>query len=399
MIFRKVLNDTEALEAYKVSAVAFEYSFDISKAEEYINEARHRYSKYPGCLVAAFEDDGTLIGSIAPLPMNFYFDGHVVKGNGIGHVTTLPHKRNQGVIRGCFQKAYEIMKENGEELSYLYPFNRAYYKMFGYELNGPSILWTIPIENFKDKGSDYNIKLIDINKEYDLCTRVYEKVAQNYNLALEREEVDWKWLTKGDIYKEAQYTYVVFDKQGEPSAYFSYKKNENTMKINDIEAFFSTKESLIETFDFIKRSFHANFKNISIKLPSETPLEYIIENTTGISRELMFCGMVRVIDAEKILIKVKPKTAGEVILKINDKMCPWNNATFQCCFSDKKMTSVTKVEKEADIEMDISDFSAFISGGVTEEKLMYATTVKINSNLESIQKLFYAKKTNCFNYF
>ncbi|MEM7132945.1 MAG: GNAT family N-acetyltransferase [Chloroflexota bacterium] len=52
--------------------------------------------------------------------------------SGIGGVATLPEYRRQGHVRKLFDATFALMREMGQTVSALYPFNQSFYAKFGY---------------------------------------------------------------------------------------------------------------------------------------------------------------------------------------------------------------------------------------------------------------------------
>ncbi len=130
-------NTAGILQAEEIGNIAFEFSAQKTTLEERLKQIKESPSSRPDhyslCRWAAFDDDGTMMGSISTYPYQIRFDGKSVGMSGIGFVSTLPGYRRRGAIRGCFEQAFREMKELGQVFSALYPFSVEYYRQFGYE--------------------------------------------------------------------------------------------------------------------------------------------------------------------------------------------------------------------------------------------------------------------------
>ena len=79
----------------------------------------------------AEEDGKTLAGAVA-LPMRENLRGVVHRMAGIASVATHPSARRRGLVRALLERLLRQMRDEGCELSALYPFRPSFYAKFGY---------------------------------------------------------------------------------------------------------------------------------------------------------------------------------------------------------------------------------------------------------------------------
>ncbi len=402
MIIRKMTGD-EYKQAKIIGAVAFEFPFDYEKLMAEI-ENPDKPSVVNGIeeeRICAFSDDEkTMYGSIGVIPYNVQFDGHEVMMGGIGGVATLPTYRRNGAIRESFVYMLNDLKEKNVPLSYLYPFSCSYYRKFGYEINSTVDSWTIDFKALKKFGVGGSTEFLMPEEGHERLSKIYHKMYEGYNLSGLRNENDFGYFTKRDTFNNKRYAYIWKNEEGEEKAYIMFKKeNENGKNIMDCTHHFMSKndiafvdaEGFCGLMDFAL-TFASNYDAIKFEVPSSLKITGLIEEQNAAKAAACHRGMVRVVDVEQILKLAKYKGCGEVKIKIIDKHCDWNTAIFDVKFVDNKAVSVEKTDVSPDVAMDISTFSALITGVYNSINDCIKLDLQILNKDADLDKIFYSKK-------
>src|SRR5699024_2357737 len=114
-------------ENFALSEFAFQYQMnDEERSRKEEEAARHRSFGY--------YVDNELAGKLHIIPLAVFIQGTRFSMGGISSVATGPEDRRQGVAKNLRKKSLSDMKEEGEVVARLHPFNVGFYRRYGWEL-------------------------------------------------------------------------------------------------------------------------------------------------------------------------------------------------------------------------------------------------------------------------
>ena len=396
MVVRHI-NRSEIDDTKKISSVCFDYPFipeDLSKAYSCWDQQ-----------IAAFDDDGSMMSTLAVIPYKFYYEGRQCSANGIGNVTTYPQYRRRGAVKALFSYALREMYEKGDVFSYLYPFSEAFYGSFGYRRVTDSICYTfdlrgIPAWPITGRFELYEDGRADIMKK---CQEIYDLYARRYNMMVKRDKHDWTYLEEAKAYINNDYLFLNTDDSGEPLGYIVFRKSDNDLKCREI--IFRDYKSLQSLCAFAK-TYSADYHAIRFHAPDCLFMESLCSDFAAYPAEITRAmnGMVRAVNIEKVL-KLSHSSAGSCQTKIKifgDSMLPENNGIYSV--SSGKNGQAVSVSRSADTDTDydisipVNIFSAAIIGNYDINDLGWIPDVEI-TNPENASHIFYKKPSFINNYF
>lgn len=401
MIIRKIKPE-ELKRTNELFSIAFEFSDDNSKSatevyEEVIINQTSRDNIYWQERYAAFEDDNKTMMSFfvaKPYPVNF--DGNHCRMTGIGGVATLPQYRRRGAIRACFEKALTDMYETGYEFSYLYPFSTAYYRKFGYELCVEKAQYKLKLDFIPNYIVNGYCELSEPGDTHlDDIRTIHESWQKRYNMMVENETCDYLWLTNANPVKEQVYTYLYKDYSGTPKAYMCFKNEDSPdgRILNCLRFIYTDLEGFKGLMNLAK-SYSADHAFIRFALPTDQYITALFpEWSLGAgSYSRLLSGMARVINVKKILKIANYIDDGEIRINVIDPYIKDNTGTFHVIFKNGVANSVIKdAPGDADISLHITDFSRLIIGCLETEQITFLENVTVNTDMETLRKVFYKK--------
>ncbi len=340
--------------------------------------------------------DGKLYAAIESYAFNTHFDGAECKMSGIGGVISDYNAPIKGAIKQIYTKAFEIMREKGQYISHLYPFEENYYRQYGYEVTCQSETWKVPAERL-------GIFKNGIVKPYDGTEKmkkdivdIFNKFSKDKNLLATRNEKEWdKFFEDIKPYVTDNNTFVHYNSDNVADAYMNYGVQAqadrpqnlvvNTLWFTD----FCGLRGILSYFA-IQKSY---CDYIIITVPETIDIAPIVDSHGGWGmrnaiRTVHNLGTTRVVDVEEVLKMAKYKGEGKVCVKVYDDIyAPWNNDCYTVEFG--KETKVTR-GGNPDIEMKITSFTSAIMGRFELDNLLIFDDVKIN-NFQNLDKVFYKK--------
>lgn len=383
MEIRKILPE-EHVEILKLRSASYNSKKDFSDPEK----TKLGYEK----IRAVFDDSGMACSTTAIEPYTIRFNGSNVKMAGIGSVATLPQERNKGYVRKLFSYCFEEMRENEQIFSYLFPFSHPYYRMFGYEVCYDRQLVSMPLNAFAELKAPGRVEQFIYEKHIEDVKSIYSCFIENKNLAVVRDDRQWKSLFDKDPYTELYSTYIWYDGDGDPASYISFDSSSSIQnEMNVCELAFKNYDSLRGLLGFLSK-FHPVFKAFKGYLPSFINMTILIPEPILMQRELKTCGMNRIVDVEKVLSYLKcPDINDSVNIEVSDNSIAWNNGIFAVSFEDGSV-SVKRTTTSPDLSCSVQSLTRFTTGYTSFAKEFEYKTVELLNKRELLCSLFPQKE-------
>lgn len=393
----RIIKKEERLESNKISSVAFQYSYDckVDENDTYPNDNE--------CEYGSFDDDGKMMGRMSVIQHEVYFDGHIVKSGGIGGVATLPEYRHKKAIRRIFEVVFEDMKAKNQYVSQLYPFSFAYYNKFNYETTYERLNLKFPFTLLNERADierNNRCKLIEDNKNADLRA-VYERYAARHNGAYKRNDNLWKSKLSENIYNRKQYPYVYYNEKNEPAGYFVFTRDNDNFKI--LELCYETPEDIKGILGFIK-NFVADYKYIRLdNFPASEDFTLMFTNQYDVERSFSFATMTSIVDVKKVLELMKyPMGNGNFSISVDDKFQTFNKGIYNIGYKDGKIADIEQKSfgsSNADIDVSSTALAKLVFGTRNLPEYKFMDGIKINDNIDTLNKVFIKKHIYLGDYF
>lgn len=391
MEYRKIKKE-EFADLRRIHSLVYFMKYDEKTTDSYpgADENRWEYGR------AAFDDNGKMAAVLEAIPFDAYLDGHIVSSPGIAGVATLVENRRAGHVRNLFKLIFNEMHENGDVMSYLYPFSHPYYRMYGYSQGSESIEITTDIANIIKSNHDGYTKQHFPGDSFKDLKMIYDNFSKNYNCCIARQDWRWNRLFSSDPYKTDVRTLIRYSLDGTPVAYVKFKTKEIAEYTYDMfitETVWSGNDGIMGMVSLIN-GFLLDLKKVRIELPAGFPISHMTKEVWEQDSIIHHTGMNKIIDAQKALKLIKkPVKAGKVIVSLKDEYCPWNTGNWWVEWNNNESV-VSKTDDDPDVVCDAPEFSQMITGRYNIEELKAFNKVKILKNEETLSELFVRK--SCF---
>jgi predicted acetyltransferase len=391
MIYRKLrMEDLPDME--KLHSVVYFFKHDPEKPSEmpWLDEIRIDAAR------GAFTEDGKLSAVIQLIPFKAYLDGTVVGSPGIAGVATLLEHRRGGLVKKLMKNAMEEMYENGDVMSYLYPFSHDYYRKFGYSQGSYAEEINIDIDKLKKSGCDGYTRQYFPGDGYDDLKTVYNHFAKSFNCCVVRDKWRWKRLFSTDPYKENTFVYIRYNNADEPVAYIKFEAKQKGIYTHDMHVYEAAWVGIegISGLLAIINSYEGNLEKLKLPVPPGFPVELIVKDVWDLTLKRDHTGMNRIVNAKKALeIMKKPMGNGKAVIGMNDDFAPWNSGNWLVEWEDGQ-SRVSKTEKDPDIICRAPEFSQLVTGYFPLETMKITDGIEILYNESTLKELFTEKP--CF---
>lgn len=327
---------------------------------------------------------------------NVVFDGKSCKMSGVGCVVSDFNSPFKGAIGEIYKKAFAIMRQNGQYISHLYPFDETYYRTYGYEVSAMTARWKIPVEKLLIVREGM-VKPYDGSEKMQADIKsVHKAFTNNHNLSIHKHAGMWKkFFDATKPFVSGINSFVHYSPDGTPDAYMNYVVKNYEDKPSDLETrelWYTNIRALAGMLSYFGTQ-RSCCDYLYITLPDHVDITPIVNSKGGYGKRIaekirQNRGMSRIVDVEKVLQMANYKGEGSLCIKIyGDDYAPWNNDTYTVTYGDK--TTVAR-GGTADIEMKINSFSAAILGRFDFENLVLFDDVIIH-NQKEFGNIFYRK--------
>lgn len=395
---RKLTTAQEALEAAKISTIAFVGSMDPEKAAAQA-EKELRETEGSEEFWGAFDENGVMTSHMINNIYHILFDGHIVLCGGVGNVSSLPEYRRKGGIRAIFAKKFADMRKRGFVFSALYPFSHEYYRKFGYELCYCPMRQTVRTADLAGYDCPYEVRMHKEGECIQPFKDVYQRFILGKNMAIVRSERQWDWIA-GDPYKEKVYRYLLSDETG-AHAYIVFKPEGDgdgrKAVVRDLA--YDSREALYGLLGFLYR-LGAQYAFISGVFPDEIDFRTLVTEPYHVAQEVVFHGMFRVVDVERALALMHhPQGCGRYVLKTADAFLPENDGTYAVEYENGAAVLVQRTEEAPDLEVDVTTLAQLMMGYADLKTLAIRKDVTIHGNRETLSAVFTRKERYFSDYF
>lgn len=340
--------------------------------------------------------DGKLLSTLTAHAFEVNFDGNICEFCGVGGVMSDPCARKTGGVSRVMGRELEKMRQRGQLLSHLYPFQTSFYRRFGYEHCAYAMEWTIPTQFLPELP--YNIRWYENTPEEQAAVRkIYEAFSAGHNLSLRRSSERWQGrFQRLQPYSGKSFSYLHYGDNG-PDGFLSYRPKEHDdapMTIEVEQLYYSGPQALRQLLAFLG-SQRPYADEVKLRLPLGVDISaWLTEVCTAydkrdVRREMVHLGASRVVDVEGVLKLARYLGEGSADIRVVDPACPWNDKCFHVEFDDR-CRSVTETDRW-DIRLTIGAFTAFILGARDLSEAAFLEGVEIGGNLENLRKIFYKK--------
>jgi len=357
--------------------------------------------------------NGELLGGMRIHHFTMNVSGNLIPTGGVGLVAVdLLHKKEK-VAKELIEAFISYFKEKGTSIVMLYPFKPDFYKKMGFGYGTKMNHYEIDPMSFpKQAIKEGLVYLNPTHKEQILhCTNRY--VKGNHGMILKTEhDVDF-------LFNNPNHKLIGYMEEDELYGYlvFTFKNiNDDNFLMNNLivkEFIYETPKALARICGFLNSQ--ADQVNRIIVNTQDDDLEYLLSESRNGSNHLIpsvyhetktsgIGLMYKIIDIKKFLMHLSNQYDNAISCKIS--LTVHDSFHFDCpqkwllIFEKGNLTidEYMPNSAEAEMEIDISDFSSLVMGVVEARKLYQYGKLKLNNPeyLSTINQLFaQSKKPLC----
>jgi predicted acetyltransferase len=275
-------------------------------------------------VIGWFNED-QLISQLCVYPCQVNIHGKIFSMGGVTGVGTYPEYANLGLMSDLIKTGLEMMRDNGQWISYLYPYSIPYYRRKGWEIMSDHMTFSMKDTQIpKSRDVSGFVERLSVN-DPDVIA-VYDQFARANHGALIREKQEWEEYWRWED-EDERIAAVYYDENDNPRGYILYWITEDVFHIKDI--IYLDQEARKGLWNFIYAHYSMvdevqgnNFKN--------EPIAFLLEDG-HISETIEPYYMARIVDVLSFL-KNYPFREIEGFkpfhFVVSDPVAEWNNGVF-----------------------------------------------------------------------
>ncbi|SDE16327.1 Predicted acetyltransferase [Paenibacillus sp. UNCCL117] len=348
----RILAQEHYAESMELSAFAFQY--ELSEEERRHREALHHMQEQWGAYV-----EGKLAAKLTILDFQCYMQGHSLAMGGIASVATWPEYRRGGLVTKLLVQALCSMKDKGQTLSFLYPFQYGFYRKFGWEMCAEHKQFEIATAQLP-KWPHSPGKVVRTDRQWEPLHRIYSEYAVRFNGMLERSEA---WWTHRVLPNKKGTAAIYYNEAGEPTGYVLYQVKERVLKVHELIGL--THEAKLGLWRFLA-DHDSMIERLTWNAPGNEALPFLLDNPR-VKQEIVPTFMARIVDVPAFLNKYPFQSGmeGAFLLDIRDEHAPWNQGVWLVAVDEAGRAAVSSPEEAGDLQKvkcSIQTLSALLLG-------------------------------------
>lgn len=385
------IGQSEFDDAIKLSEYSFKYVLEGEK-----RQARARFMEDHRILGAYFQ--GEMVAKLHVLPLAVRLEGQDYRMGGVASISTYPEHRRRGLVHRLIGEAELAMRESGQVLSYLHPFDISFYRRYGYEIINDVRKAVVARQDlFHYQGIPGQVERISSEGNISILNLVYHKFAEKYSGMLVRSEKWWHF-TKFNNTTFAIY----YNEAREPRGYLQYQISGEMLQVD--EYVYLDEESRRGLWNFVANH-DSMVARVEITLAGPESMPFLWRNPAA-KMEIMPDFMGKVVMVKEFLEQYLAQKHVNLTLGVRDTSVHCNNALFTISpqgvtYSAQEAATLETACQHADgLSMDINAFTAAFLGSQRPEFLHESGLIRGSKRaLETLQTLVPKKPCAFLDYF
>lgn len=302
-----------------------------------------------------FTDEDQLVAQICIYPCEVNIHGKIFKMGGVTGVGTYPEYANMGLMSDLIKLALGKMREDGQYISYLYPYSIPYYRRKGWEIMSDHMTFDL-----KDTQLPKITEVVGYVKRLSVddadVMRTYDQFARANHGALIRNKFEWDeyWRWENEEERTAA---VYYDNSDNPQGYIFYWVEGDIFHIK--EMIYLNQEAHHGLWNFIDAHF-SMIEAVRGDVYKNEPIAFLLEDSQ-IKETIEPYFMARIVDVKSFL-KEFPFAGNfqPFHFVITDPVAAWNNGVFGLSIGENGSVQIIEKAVGNPVELDIQTLSTMM---------------------------------------
>lgn len=365
--------DLPAFSEVLASAFLTDHSDDFLAEERAVFEPARSHAVFDGETMVG---TGQLLSRRVVVP-----GGGPVAAGAVTSIGVAPGHRRRGVLSMIMRSELELLHDAGEPLAILWASEGGIYGRFGYGLGSQHARHAVP------RGTAFRpdvpvdpapVRELPRERALPLLREIYERVWQSRAGHLDRTDSAWEYhLFDGNERREGL-TGLRFAVHPEAFAVYRAKLDwqergpraavhVHSLTATNPAAYAAIVRYLLD-IDLVGE--------VVLRLGTDDPLVHMLADPRAAVRTMFEALWVRVVDVDKALTARRYLVPLDVVLAVDDELCPWNAGRWRLVAGADGRAEVTRTDADADLALDVTALGAAYLGGTRLTTLAAAGRVR-----------------------
>ena len=343
LVMREIRLD-EMAQSIDLLNYVFQMSMSIHKDRRFVNAKSRQFNE--GHAIGWF-DGKQLVSQILSLPFEVNVHGKIYEMGGITAVGTYPEYSGHGLMESLIIESLQSMRNEGQCISYLFPYSIPYYRKKGWEIMSDIVEFQVKDTQLPHyAGLNGNIRRVD--PKHEDVVDIYARYAPKTQGVMVRNSIAWNEKFQEDFWEEKfidsdvkLQAAVYYDEDDVAQGYMFYRIMEENYYIDEIV--YLQEEARKGLWNFV--SAHSSMVyNVYGKTTGNEAVAFLLEDSEIIQKVSPYF-MARIVDVKEFLLRYPFVGQDfELQLAVSDRVVAWNNGTFIIKMKDGNL-SVQKVSE------------------------------------------------------
>lgn len=342
----------------------FQMSMSIHKDRRFVNAKSKQFNE--GHAIGWF-DGSHLVSQILSLPFQVNVHGKIYEMGGITAVGTYPEYSGHGLMESLIIESLERMRNEGQCISYLFPYSIPYYRKRGWEIMSDIVEFQIKDTQLPRYGG-LTGKIRRVDPKHEDVMTIYAHYSKKTHGVMVRNSIAWNEKFQEDFWEEKfidsdvkLQAAVYYDEDDVPQGYMFYRIMEENYYIDEIV--YLQEEARKGLWNFV--SAHSSMiYNVYGKTTGNEAVAFLLEDSEIIQKVSPYF-MARIVDVKEFLLRY-PFAGNDFQLRlaVSDRIVAWNNGTFVITKQNGKVTveKVSETQSENAIQLTVQTLATMLLG-------------------------------------
>ena len=299
---------------------------------------------------------------------------------GVANIAVQPTHTRQGVMTRMMHHQIHDLHERGEPLAALFATESVIYGRFGYGIGSLYERWTIDRHHngygraFEKRGRVLFVDPADIVKN---LPEVFRRTTINRPGVFQRPIYQWERDSQAQEHMQGGQGglfYIAYEEEGKVDGYATYRIVGTNLCVIELMAVTSEANTALWRFCFdVDRMSTTE----ALRRPVDDPLPWLLADPRRLQRSTRDGAWVRMIDVAAALNLRRYMHSDQLVLEVNDDLCPWNAGRFElegsseggeCRASNSSPDLLISVSNLASAYMGAVSFSTLARAGLVDER-------------------------------
>ncbi|MGE8006918.1 GNAT family N-acetyltransferase [Lysinibacillus sp. NPDC093216] len=342
----------------------FQMSMSIHKDRRFVNAKSKQFNE--GHAIGWF-DGSHLVSQILSLPFEVNVHGKIYEMGGITAVGTYPEYSGHGLMESLIIESLERMRNEGQCISYLFPYSIPYYRKRGWEIMSDIVEFQIKDTQLPRYGG-LNGKIRRVDPKHEDVVTIYAHYSKKTHGVMVRNSIAWNEKFQEDFWEEKfidsdvnLQAAVYYDEDDMPQGYMFYRIMEENYYIDEIV--YLQEEARKGLWNFVS-AHNSMIYNVYGKTTGNEAVAFLLEDSEIIQKVSPYF-MARIVDVKEFLLRY-PFTGNDFQLRlaVSDRIVAWNNGTFVITKhnGNVEVEKVSETQSENAIQLTVQTLATMLLG-------------------------------------